>query len=74
MNSAHRDLSKNEIFGVYIHMVYIYITKKYVYSAKFVIFGRILQQTMLTNLYLIFQYKNIKLLMFSIMHQTRLDD
>ena len=42
MNSAHRDLSKNDFFGINIHMVYVFIPEKYVHSVKFGIFGKIL--------------------------------
>ena len=63
VSSAHRELSKNDLFGIYIHVVYVFRLKKYVhyhvYSAKFGIFGKIIQQITLPNLHLIFQYQNM---------------
>jgi hypothetical protein len=42
MSTARRDLSNNDLFGIYTRMVYVFIPKKYAYSAKFGGFGKIL--------------------------------
>ena len=43
MSSARRDLSKNDLFGIYIDIVYVFIPKKYVSSTKFGIFGKFIR-------------------------------